>query len=89
MRVRPWGASLLVIAVSGAAPAPVVDCPGSDPLGWYERNVDPATLTWDRFAAHAPDERTIILRYVSADLRTNLRQEHLLRMAADPRFSAG
>ena len=88
MKVRWWAAAVLAITVSGAAPASVVDCPGVDPVGWYERNVDPATLTWDRFAAHAPDERAIILRYVGADLRTHLRRAHLLRSAADPRFNA-
>jgi hypothetical protein len=50
--------------------------------------VDPATLTWNRFAAYTPDERVVILRYVSANLRTHLRRAHLQWMAADPRFDA-
>ena len=62
-------------------------CAAADPVAWFAENVDPATLTYEKFLEYSPAERAVVTRRVNEKRRSMLRREHLARAARDDRFS--
>ena len=54
----------------------------------FDEDVDPATLTYEKFLEYSPAERAVVTRRVDENLRSMLRGEHLARAAQDDRFSS-